>query len=84
MARVVGGRDFVGSPGAPGWTTTGGAGLACWAKAGALNRDTMPPAARIMFRTTRPVLNRNHVMTVDCRSRVSILTKAALHEREVP
>src|SRR5215475_3914061 len=29
---VVGGRTFVGFPGAPGWTTTGAAGAACCAK----------------------------------------------------
>src|SRR5262245_22417260 len=29
---VVGGRTFVGFPGAPGWTTTGAAGAACCAQ----------------------------------------------------
>ncbi|HEX2268010.1 MAG TPA: hypothetical protein VHH35_00660 [Pyrinomonadaceae bacterium] len=30
-ALVDEGKERVGWPGAPGWTTTGGAGLACWA-----------------------------------------------------
>src|SRR5215813_13181963 len=29
---IVGGRTFVGFPGAPGWTTTGAAGAACCAQ----------------------------------------------------
>ena len=46
MARVEGGSVRVGWPGAPGWTTTGAAGSACWAETDSDNKHARAPAAQ--------------------------------------
>jgi hypothetical protein len=47
VALVDGGSVLVGWPGAPGWTTTGGAGIASCANTGGVNKATR----------TQPVIN---------------------------
>jgi len=47
VALVDGGSVRVGWPGAPGCTTTGGAGSACWAQTGSENK-----AARVLAATS--------------------------------
>lgn len=53
MARVEDGNVFVACPGAPGWTTTGPGGAACWAEIDTDNKKIKTHVATISVRHER-------------------------------
>src|SRR6185369_1319077 len=52
VGRVEDGKVVVGWPGAPGWTTTGALGSACWALTVSDNESARVPAANSPLRQT--------------------------------
>jgi hypothetical protein len=80
VARVEGGNVRVGWPGAPGWTTTGVAGSACWAETDSDNKHARAPAAK-----SRELESNHFIALISVSQWLEIRTKKQLlrHREEI-